>query len=56
MLATRQMVGGLARARGLRSAAAMGTRALATVSDSPLDRKVKEILSTSSIDQAEVWG
>lgn len=40
MLATRQVVGGLARTRGL-SGAASGIRRLATVSDSPLDRKVR---------------
>ena len=44
MLATKQLVGGLARARGLGSAAT-GIRRLATVSDSPLDRKVSVLHS-----------
>jgi hypothetical protein len=39
MLATRQVLGGFARPRSLISAAS-GIRRLATVSDSPLDKKV----------------
>ncbi len=39
MLASKQVVGGLARARGL-AYAATSVRRMATVSDSPLDRKV----------------
>ncbi|KAF4121600.1 aconitate hydratase [Geosmithia morbida] len=41
MLATKQLAGGLARARSL-GTAAIGIRRLATVSDSPLDRKVRQ--------------
>lgn len=40
MLATKQLVGGLARPRGL-TGAATSIRRMATVSDSPLDRKVR---------------
>lgn len=47
MLATKQLVGGLARARGL-TGAATSVRRMATVSDSPLDRKVCIEISRNS--------
>ncbi|KAM5341645.1 hypothetical protein ACJ41O_014676 [Fusarium nematophilum] len=44
MLATRQVMGNMARSRALAGAAASGIRRMATVSDSPLDKKVRQNL------------
>ena len=41
MLATRQVLGNVARSRAVGGAASSGIRRMATVSDSPLDRKVR---------------
>lgn len=42
MLATRQVLGNIARSRAL-GGAAMGIRRMATVSDNPLDQKVSSV-------------
>ncbi|KAH8179534.1 aconitase family (aconitate hydratase) domain-containing protein [Sarocladium implicatum] len=42
MLATRQVLGNVARSRAVGGAASSGIRRMATVSDSPLDRKVRQ--------------
>jgi hypothetical protein len=47
MLATRQVLGNVARSRVL-AGAASGIRRLATVSDSPLDKKVSKILLSAA--------
>lgn len=45
MLATRQVLGNIARSRAVTGTAASGVRRMATVSDSPLDRKVSIIFA-----------